>query len=295
MEDSALILKKDHECHGNIDYSTALAMLNESQLVNSLLDDSKFKLETFVGLRALEWRLLELSEIPYIHLLEKVQNNLNLFVNKVLINEGFTLTGDTEGIFACHNALITKILLRLNYEDKEKIDVGINWILKYQSFNREDKCTWKGKNLYTKWGGCMKSIPCYYGVIKSLETLTEYKSKYGSNKEIDEKLKKGLEYILQHHIFKRLSSNKPIEPSILENFYPWTYKSNIIEILKLLKENNLLQHENCQEAIKILEGKRRKDGYWHADVSFMKSSWIDFDELKKPGYWISYEIEKILA
>ena len=191
--------------------------------------------------------------------------------------------------------MITTILIKMGYDDKEKIDAGIDWILKYQSVERGKECTWPGKDLYTRFGGCMKKVPCYYGVVKSMIALTEYKKRFGSSERLDNKLKQGLEYILQHRVFKRLSTDKPVEDSIILNFYPYPYRSNIIEILSLLKANGLIEDERCKEAIEILKAKQRSDGFWQADTSYMKSAWIDFDMPKKPGLWISYIISRLLS
>jgi hypothetical protein len=257
------------------------------------LKEPKQKLNTFVGLRAYEWRLLELCGIPFANTLRKVQNWLEHLVDRTGFSEGFSLTGEKDGLVACHNAVITNILMRMEYDDIKKIELGIDWILKYQSVERGIECKWTGEDLFMRWGGCMKKTPCYYGVVKSMVALTEYKKRY-KNINVDSKLNKGLEYILRHKVFKRLSKNEPIEPSIIKNFYPYTYKSNIIEILSLLKMNGFLGDNRCKEAIEILKRKRRSDGFWQADTSYMKSAWIDFDKPQKPGLWISYIIHSIL-
>ncbi len=293
-EDPALMLKKRFDSGEKITKKQARKMLLESELINKLLVDPKQRPDTFVGARAYEWRLLELTEIPYTYLLEKVQKWLDLLQEKTSIPEGFSLTGEQEGLLACHNSMITTILIKMECDAKERIDSGVKWILSYQSVERNKECNWTGADLFTKFGGCMKKNPCYYGVVKSMITLTEFKNRYGSSKKLDDKLNKGLEYILSHNVFKRLSSGKPIEPSIIENFYPFTYKSNIIEILSLLKANDRLRDERCIEAVKILKEKQRPDGFWQADTSYMKSAWIDFDIPKKPGPWISYKINSLV-
>jgi hypothetical protein len=140
----------------------------------------------------------------------------------------------------------------------------------------------------------MKKVPCFYGVVKSMLALTEYKKRFGTSPELDNKLIRGLDYILKHRVYKRLSSDKPIEDSIILNFYPYTYKSNLIEILSLLKANRLLEDKRCSEALQILRKKQRSDGFWQADTSYMKSAWIDFDTPKKPGLWISYIIGTLI-
>ncbi len=294
-KDSALSLKKAYEKGENITIKEAQKMLEQSEVIKKLLETPKRSPNTFVGIRAYEWRLLELSEIPFTSTLEKVQSWLELLVNKSYIQEGFSLEGNKDNLLACHNALITTILLKMGYDDKEKIDAGIDWILKYQSVERGKECTWPGSDLYTRFGGCMKKVPCYYGVVKSMIALTEYKKLFGGSERLDNKLNQGLEYILKHRVYKKLSTDKPIEDSIILNFYPYTYRSNIIEILSLLKANGLIKDERCNDAIQILKGKQRTDGFWQADTSYMKSAWIDFDIPKKPGLWISYVISGLVG
>jgi hypothetical protein len=295
IEDSALTLKKSYDKGDNITIDKAQKMLEQSELLNKLLTTPERAPTTFVGLRNYLWRLLEISEIPFTHTLNKVQEWVELLVNKSFIGDGFALEGKQDHLLACHNALITTILLKMRYDGKVKIDSGINWILEYQSVERGIESKWPGKDLYTRFGGCMKTVPCYYGIVKSMIALTEYKKRFESSKELDEKLSQGLEYILKHQVFKKLSTNEPIEDSIILNFYPYTYKSNSIEILSLLKANGLMEDERCSDAIEILKNKQRKDGYWQADASYMKSAWIDFDIPKKPGPWISFIIERLIS
>jgi hypothetical protein len=295
VQDFALILKKAYGKGENVSVKKAKKMLEQSKLIGRLLTDPKQKPETFVGLRAYEWRLLELSEIPFTYILDKAQKWLELLIDKSYISEGFSLTGDKDGLLACHNAMITTILMKMECDDKDEIDAGISWILNYQSVERGKECKWTGSDLYTRFGGCMKKTPCFYGVVKSMITLTEYKKRFGGSKKLDNKLNQGLKYILNHKVFKRLSIDKPIEPSIIENFYPYTYKSNIIEILSLLKANGLLGDDRCNEAKEILKQKQHPDGFWRADKSYMKTAWIDFDKPKKPSLWISYVINGLVG
>ncbi|MHA1110216.1 MAG: hypothetical protein ACTSRE_03900 [Promethearchaeota archaeon] len=293
MDDSALNMKKSVERGEKISFSQIKDMLEESELVKKLTSPVK-EPKSFHTLRGLEWRLNELSEIPYTHTLPQVQQWISLLVNETYTGKAFSLREGDEGVLACHNAMITTLLLKFEYEDAEKINTGIDWILQYQSVDRDMVCTWKGKDLYEKFGGCMKKVPCFYGVVKSMIALAEYKKRYKSSKEIIEKLTAGLEYILSHEVYKTKSTKKPIEPSIIQNFYPYSYKSNLIEILGLLKEHKKLEDPRCKDAIKKLKSTQRKDGLFQADVVYMKSAWIEFDPLKKPGAWITYEIEKII-
>ena len=295
IEDSALTLKKACDNGEQIDFERAKELLDKSELVNKLLVEPKQKPELFVGIRAYEWRLIELSEIPFTGLLKKVRDWTDLLIGKTYTPDGFSLTGNRNGILACHNAMITTLLLKMEYREKEKIQSGVDWILNYQSTERGLECKWTGSDLNTRFGGCMKSTPCFYGVVKSMIALTEYKKRFGSSEDIDKKLKQGLEYILRHEVFKKLSTGQPIDSSIIKIFYPYSYKSNLIEILTLLKANDLHKDSRCQDSIEILKQKRHKDLFWRSEISQMKSAWIDFDLLNQPGLWVSYMIGKLLT
>ena len=121
-----------------------------------------------------------------------------------------------------------------------------------------------------------------------MKALAEYRQQYGSLPGLDEKLEKGLEYILRHNCYKRLSDGTPIDPAMTKNFYPWPYKTNILEVLLLMKRNSRLSDPRCAEALSLLKGTCGAGGSWKQGASFMKKGWVDFDPLNKPGEWISY-------
>lgn len=294
QEDSALLLKKRVDRGEVLADDDIQSLLEQSELVRRLSADIKARPDTFAGLRAYEWRLLELSHIPYANRLEQVQAWLHLLMERASIPEGFSLEGTRDTVVACHTSMITSILIRMMPEEKAKIDAGVDWILRYQSVSRGEQCTWDGTDLFTRWGGCMHSTPCYHGVVKAMVTLTEYKNQFGSIPVLEEKLDRGLEYMLEHQVYKRLSNGEPIEPNIILNFYPYPYRTNLVESLGVLKANGRMNDPRCADAIHMLKQKQRKDGFWQADASFMKSAWVDFDVPKKPGMWISYVIQQLL-
>lgn len=286
-KDSALILKERIQNREKFSESEIRNYLDNSLLIQNLFTPPQWPPTKFAGIRAILWRLTELSEIPYVEILEETQNLIKILLKYTRIDEGFSLRGTHGGLTACHNTMITKILIRLRHPDKKLIQHGINWILNYQVMARNQKSNWDGDDLYTIWGGCMKSTPCFYGVVKSTITLSEYIKNIENSSEIESKLNEGLNYILKHNLFRKLSDGKPIEPSITLNFYPFTYKTNIIELLALMKQNSIINNPECKDAIKILEKKRRKDGYWYIDKTYMKNSWIEFDIPKQPVLWLT--------
>lgn len=290
---SALALRRRVDGGEQLSEKEARHWLDQSILVAALLTPPKGRPDTFAGLRAYEWRLLELCEIPYSYLLPTVQQWLALLIEKTAIPEGFSLTKSVDGVLGCHTSLLTRIMI-CHRAEKELVDRGIGWLLEYQMLRKGEPCSWQGKDLYSRWGGCMKSTPCYYGVVKAMVTLQCYQERFGPDAAVQEKLDQGIEVMLEHFLFQRLSTGEPIEPSILENFFPYPYKTNLIEMLTVMQKAGRLRDERCQPALQYLARSRRKDGVFQADKVFMQSAWVLFDPLKKPGKWITYVTERIL-
>jgi hypothetical protein len=289
--DKALELKMKFESKEIKTTQEAELYLKESDLYNRLLTDFDFSVLNLL------WRLTQLSEIPISGYNSQVIEWINKLVEATFTGNGFSLNGKNDYLLACYNGMITSILIKLNYPDTEKIACGINWIIDYQNIKRGEKCDWEGTGL-KKYGGCMKSTPCYIGLVKSMIALSDYKHSeyYQSNSKLESKLNDGLNYILNQKVFLRLSDSKPITREITKLTYPFTWKINIIEILSLLKAKQMLNDSRCAIAQEYLRSKQKKDGYWWAQASNISKnrSWICFDKSREKGLWISNEIEKLV-
>lgn len=289
--DKALELKIKYEQNKIGSAAEVESHLSSSNLFKDLLAD--FEENTL----NLLWRLTQLSEIPFSGDNAKVAEWTKALVDKTNTGEGFSLDGTNDYLLACYNGMITSLLIKLKYPNKERINAGLNWILKYQNVKRGEKCNWEGAAL-KKYGGCMKNTPCYIGLVKSMIALSDYKQSeyYKKNDALEQKLNDGLRYILNQKIFLRLTDNKPITSEIIKLTYPFTWKTNIIEILRLLKANNLISDQRCTEALSYLKSKQKKDGGWWAQTSHIQKNkaWVPFDKSREKGRWISYEIEKLI-
>ncbi|MDP2301969.1 MAG: hypothetical protein Q8N03_06055 [Ignavibacteria bacterium] len=287
--DTALILKQKVDSGEIKDFDQASDYLDKSEIVKDLLTDFDFDILNLLN------RLTEITEIPFAYRLERVQKWINKLADLSFCDDGFSITGKSDDILSCYNSMITSILIRMNYSDKARIDKGIEWIVNYQNVDRGVKNNWIGSRIL-KYGGCMKTTPCYIGIVKAMIALSDYKKRfdYLTNNKIENKLETGLEYILDHQIYLRQSNGQPITKDITKLTYPFSYKTNVIEILRLLKDNNLDSDSRCDLAKEYLQTKKQKNGYWKINSSYLPKCWIQFDKPKKPGLWISYEIEKLM-
>ncbi|BDD11918.1 hypothetical protein FUAX_43500 (plasmid) [Fulvitalea axinellae] len=285
--DSALRLKFRILDNSVSSFKEARPYLDSSELFQRLLTDFE---ETSLSLLH---RLIQLSEIPFSQGYKSVQEWRDKLADTTFCGSGFSLTGKEDDLLACYNAMISTVLIRLGYQDAERINQGVSWILNYQNTERGLANNWSGKGI-RKYGGCMKSTPCFIGVVKSMITLTEFVKTGLGDEPLKSKLKGGLEYILEHRVFMRKHTGGPITKDIIKLTYPFTYKTNILEILRLLDDNDLVFDKRAEEAKALLLKKRRKDGSWRQNAFYKPKHWIDFDNSNEKAEWLNFEIEKVL-
>ncbi|MHC5372544.1 hypothetical protein ACYSNU_01945 [Enterococcus sp. LJL120] len=145
--DSALILKKivRDSSDKKLDDQEIFALLANSKLIQEILS-AKFRTDTFTGIRKIEFLLAELSEIPYFERLPEVQLLLETLYQYTATADGYSLTGDSKGILACHQAICTLIFTRANKHEWAK--KGIDWIINYLPFEKGKVTTWQGVDLF---------------------------------------------------------------------------------------------------------------------------------------------------
>jgi len=287
--DSALTLKKLVYEKQLTAAEEAQVYLNESNIFQQLLV-ADFEENSLNLLH----RLNQLAEIPFADSNQKVQHWCNKLAELTFCQEGFSLTGKRSDLLACYNAMITTVLIKLNFQDLSPIHKGLSWINFYQNVERGCQNNWDGKGIL-KYGGCMQSTPCFIGVVKSMIALSEAnKRSFELPKTSHKKLQQGLEYILEHEVYHRLSNGAPITKDIVKLTYPFTYKVNLIEILRLLKNNNLINDKRCNAAKNFIKSKKKKDGYWRINSFYKPNHWVDFDLPKTKGLWLTQEIQAIL-
>lgn len=285
--DTALELKIAVQNDSISDSETAQRLLKKSELFKELLVEFE---QSSINLLH---RLIQLSEIPFSKENQNVQEWRNKLADLTFCEVGFSLTGKSDDILACYNAMITSVLIKLDYPNNLRISKGIEWIMKYQNTERNQPTLWKGKGIQ-KYGGCMKSTPCFIGVVKSIIALSDYKQKGElENNQVKEKLNNGLEYILEHKVFKKKSKNEPITKDITKLTYPFTYKTNIVEILRLLNTNKRIDDPRVDEA-KELVNKKKKGDSWRANSFYKPKYWVDFNKPKQKSEWVDFEIKNTI-
>jgi len=284
--DSALVLKRKYDSGMELDTQEINRLLYSSELIQSLTRDfSKNSLYPI-------WRLLALSEIPYTGRLMYTQDLIEYIERTYTTSEGFSISGRVEDLLPCYNAMIVEAFSKLGYSERPVVRNAIEWIKKYQVFERNEPTVWQGKGI-TKYGGCMKLTPCFIGIAKSVKALIYY-SYYSKVKDdqINELIRKGTDYLLKHNLYQRLSNNEPITKHILDIAYPQSYQLNIVELLDIAFMTNNMNDSRVKYAVDYVKSKKTKGNYWKINYIYNADGYVSFDRRGQKAEWVTYLFEK---
>jgi len=200
--------------------------------------------------------------------------------------------GRFSGVIPCLTGNLVYSLIKFGFLKDERIQNSINWITTYQRFDDGIQNTPKDWP-YEKWSICWGKHSCHMGVVKALKALAEIPVGQ-RNKEVENTIKEGVEYLLKHHIFKRSHDlSRVSKPGWLRFGFPLMYQTDVLEILGIL--TRLGYHdERMQEAIDKLISKQDDQGKWKLASTFNGRFQINIEQKGKPSKWITLNALRVL-
>jgi hypothetical protein len=140
----------------------------------------------------------------------------------------------------------------------------------------------------------------FYETITPLRGLFHYYQATGDKTYLDAAEKAG-ELFLRHKLFRSERSGKVINQEWLKLHYPLYWHYDILHGLSVLMLVDMLGDKRCQEALDIVEAKRRKDGTWHAGGYYWspaRSKGVHYDVADwgrgGPNEWITLNALRVL-
>ncbi len=186
-------------------------------------------------------------------------------------------------------------LIRLGYLDDPRTQKAIQWMLKYGRYDdgaedfKGEKPYWVGRYKADCWG----NHTCMNGVIAILQALAEIPSDKHTP-EIKETLKKGADYILLHHVYKRSHNvEKPIAAHYKQLGFPLFYQNDMLRMLLFLTKLNI-HDPRMQEAVAYLAKKQNKQGQWKLQKTFNDKMPIPIEEKGQPSKWVTLRAITVL-
>ena len=287
--DSALVLRM--KVDQNKEISDSFDYLDHSDIIKNYAKMTKLKPLGKI------FALIGLAEIPYAEKLPITQELL-AFVNQNLsTSEGFSFTGKLEEIVPCYNAMLFEAYCRLGLGKSSEAQNALQWIKQYQVFDRQQKTTWPHKGI-CRFGGCMMRVPCYIGIGKTMRALLTYQEKVDPHDEkVNALIEQGVDYMLQHNLYQRLSTGHPISPHITESMFPQSYVLSLTDLMYIIEKSQYTTDPRAHDLLQLIHQKKTKTGGWKIDYIYKYAGYLPFENRRKDSEWITYlysPIEKSL-
>ena len=278
--DSALVLRM--KVDQNKEISEPFDYLDHSDIIKNYAKMTKLKPLGKI------FALIGLAEIPYAEKLPITQELL-AFVNQNLsTSEGFSFTGKLEEIVPCYNAMLFEAYCRLGLGKSSEAQNALQWIKQYQVFDRQQKTTWPHTGI-CKFGGCMMKVPCYIGIGKTMRALLTYQEKVDPHDEkVNALIEQGVDYMLQHNLYQRLSTGQPISPHITESMFPQSYVLSLTDLVYIIEKSQHTTDPRAHDLLQLIHQKKTKTGGWKIDYIYKYAGYLPFENRRKDSEWITY-------
>ena len=135
--------------------------------------------------------------------------------------------------------------------------------------------------------------------INVLEGLLEFERDTGGTAASREARRTGEEYLLQRHLFRRLSTGEPADHRYLYLLHPNRWHYDVLRALDHFRAAAVLAgtppDPRLAEAIEHVRSRRREDGRWPLDWNPVGRAWFDVDDgADQPSRWITLRALRVL-
>lgn len=280
--DAALVLRTRFDRNEVIQDQEIHSLLAQSRIVQKLTSD--YEENAFFNI----FRLMCLSEIPYAGRLDYTRKVLAFVSSHLSLPEGFSYTGHVDGIVPCYNAMLLEAYTRLGMAASREAQNALNWVKQYQVFERNQVTTWKHGGI-CRHGGCMRAVPCYIGIGKTVRALITYAefTKH-ADREVEDLIEKGTGYMLRHNMYQRLSNRAPISAHITDIMFPQAYMLTAADLVYIAGKQRLWEDARTIGLKELLDSKACAKDSWKIDYIYGHKGYKAFDSKRKASEWVDY-------
>lgn len=224
--------------------------------------------------KGLVWSLIALAELgaqanPQIqeqceYLLEHAQERLDGgFSQHTALRTG---GGRISEVIPCLTGNMVWSLIRFGYLEDPRLQKGVDWLNRFMRFNdgvEEDPQVPPYEHYEMCWG----AHTCLMGVVKALKALSAIPAERRTM-AVNDTIRKAVEFLLIHHVYKRSHSLKRIaKPGWTQFGFPLMYQTDALEILDILTELGI-RDRRMEEAVRLVLSKQDSQGRWRLENAY---------------------------
>jgi len=186
----------------------------------------------------------------------------------------------------CVTAMLVSMLCNFKIDD-ERIHQMLEFIISEQMVDNGWNCN--------KPTGAKHSS--FHTTISVLESLWEYEKEYPDselNQIVRKKQEEGIEFLLQHHLYKSNTTWKIVNPIMAKLSFPPRWHYDIIRGLDYFREKNINEDERMNDAMDILIKKQTKEGFWKLEHKYPAKVFFEMEKVGQPSRWNTLRALRII-
>jgi hypothetical protein len=137
----------------------------------------------------------------------------------------------------------------------------------------------------------------FHTTICVLEGLLELERATGPSGALADARRRGEEYLLERHLFRRLSTGDVASADFLTFAFPPRYEYDVLRALDYFRAAGLAPEPRMAEAIRLVTGRQDPDGRWPLDRAHPEALAVPlpFDEsIGRPSRWNTLRALRVL-
>ncbi len=135
----------------------------------------------------------------------------------------------------------------------------------------------------------------FHTTISVLEGLWEYQRLYPRRfPEIPEARARGREFLLQHRLFRSSTTGEVVKPAMTRFSFPPRWHFDVLRGLDHFQEAGAERDERLQDAIELVNKKRRADGRWPLQNRHPGKTFFEMEKPGRPSRWNTLRALRVL-
>ncbi|GIF13842.1 hypothetical protein [Actinoplanes teichomyceticus] len=149
-----------------------------------------------------------------------------------------------------------------------------------------------GWNCYTGNGSTVSS---FASTICVLDGLLAYERATGGSAALTQARRRGEQYLLQRHLFRRRSTGEIVDPDWLRFSFPTRWRYDVLRALDYFRATGDACDERLGEALDLVRRKRQPDGTWLLENTHPGQVWFPLEQDGRPSRWNTLRALRVLA
>lgn len=137
----------------------------------------------------------------------------------------------------------------------------------------------------------------FHTTISVLEGLWEYEKENPDSDLIQTiliKQEEGIEFLLQHRLYKSSTTWKSVDPKMIKLSFPPRWYFDIMRCLDYFQEKNVKKDDRMNDAINLLKKKQTEEGFWKLEHKYPNKVFFDMEKVGQPSRWNTVRALRIL-